>query len=246
MSRSNSWVTRKPDRTKNTSTPTYPPGKLPLPAWNNTTRYTATARSPSRCGRYAPDATAPSTGTPPSATAAASSITANRAHPPQNTGYDLTLFSRHSHRGQESRGALIVGPGTAPSPAVGVGGPQAASAVDGRRICRGGPGGSQLAQFRAGGSEGARAVRRSRVQARTLGEFRGPVKSGEVPWQLCMCSSASTSITTTTARSGWSAEVVPPGSHFVIDDWSIREVAVIGGQGAQAHCQRRHPARHLR
>ena len=47
-------VIRKPDSTKNTSTPTKPPREPGTPAWNSTTRRTATPRSPSMSGRNAP------------------------------------------------------------------------------------------------------------------------------------------------------------------------------------------------
>jgi hypothetical protein len=42
---------RYPEITKNTSTPTNPPGKSPGKAWNMTTARTATARRPSMSGR---------------------------------------------------------------------------------------------------------------------------------------------------------------------------------------------------
>src|SRR5664280_1430735 len=44
-------VITKPDRTKNTSTPTNPPVSRGTPAWYRTTSNTATARSPSTSGR---------------------------------------------------------------------------------------------------------------------------------------------------------------------------------------------------
>src|SRR4051794_26516363 len=45
-------VIRNPDMTKNTSTPTKPPGMMVGKAWNATTHRTATARSPSMSGRH--------------------------------------------------------------------------------------------------------------------------------------------------------------------------------------------------
>ncbi len=50
-SRSNSLVIRKPDSTKNTSTPTNPPENREILAWNKMTAMTATARRPSMSGR---------------------------------------------------------------------------------------------------------------------------------------------------------------------------------------------------
>src|SRR6476646_6100400 len=44
-------VMRKPDRTKNTSTPTNPPTTPGIPAWNSRTRRIARPRRPSRSGR---------------------------------------------------------------------------------------------------------------------------------------------------------------------------------------------------
>src|SRR5699024_9889593 len=42
---------RKPEITKNTSTPTYPPESVSTPAWNSTTSITAIARRPWMSGR---------------------------------------------------------------------------------------------------------------------------------------------------------------------------------------------------
>src|SRR5699024_12280367 len=42
---------RKPEITKNTSTPTYPPESVSTPAWNSTTSSTAIARRPWMSGR---------------------------------------------------------------------------------------------------------------------------------------------------------------------------------------------------
>ena len=50
-SRSSSDVIRKPDSTKNTSTPMNPPGTMPNLAWYTSTSSTATERSPSMSGR---------------------------------------------------------------------------------------------------------------------------------------------------------------------------------------------------
>ncbi len=41
---------RKPESTKKTSTPTYPPGNVAGARWNATTTTTASARSPSSPG----------------------------------------------------------------------------------------------------------------------------------------------------------------------------------------------------
>ena len=41
---------RKPDNTKNMSTPRYPPGALRVKKWKPTTETTATARMPSSDG----------------------------------------------------------------------------------------------------------------------------------------------------------------------------------------------------
>ena len=59
-----SRVIKNPDSTKKTSTPMKPPSKRVSPAWNATTRYTATARSPSsasilRSVRAGPGAVSP-------------------------------------------------------------------------------------------------------------------------------------------------------------------------------------------
>ena len=50
-SRSSSLVIKKPDSTKNTSTPTNPPENQAIRAWNKMTTMTATARRPSMSGR---------------------------------------------------------------------------------------------------------------------------------------------------------------------------------------------------
>src|SRR5690606_21925793 len=49
-SRTRRVVMRKPDRTKKTSTPTYPPGNVAGATWNATTTATASARRPSSPG----------------------------------------------------------------------------------------------------------------------------------------------------------------------------------------------------
>ena len=48
---SSSEVIRKPETTKNTSTPMKPPPNGPMSAWNSTTSTTAMARRPSMSGR---------------------------------------------------------------------------------------------------------------------------------------------------------------------------------------------------
>jgi hypothetical protein len=50
-SASSSDVIRKPDSTKNASTPRNPLGRNASPPWNTTTAATATARTPSSAGR---------------------------------------------------------------------------------------------------------------------------------------------------------------------------------------------------
>ncbi len=50
-SRRSSRVIKKPESTKKTSTPTNPPEKRVILAWNKMTTMTATARSPSMSGR---------------------------------------------------------------------------------------------------------------------------------------------------------------------------------------------------
>jgi len=50
-SRHSSPVIRNPEMTKKTSTPTKPPSRPGIPAWNSTTASTATARRPSMSGR---------------------------------------------------------------------------------------------------------------------------------------------------------------------------------------------------
>ena len=52
-SRTSSWVMRKPEITKNTSTPVNPPAATPTPAWASRTAQIATARRPSTSGRNA-------------------------------------------------------------------------------------------------------------------------------------------------------------------------------------------------
>src|SRR5699024_8597866 len=49
---SSRWVVmRKPEMTKKTSTPTYPPERVPTPEWKSTTSSTAIARKPWMSGR---------------------------------------------------------------------------------------------------------------------------------------------------------------------------------------------------